>query len=88
MVEPHHVYRFGCVFGGKLTLLRWPERTKVSLVAKTLYAIPAKPLDPDEAWKSWFPNVVGQPVEAEHFLVEEQPGDVLDTLSRHLKAII
>lgn len=35
----------GCVFGGKLTALRWPEREIVSVAAKTQYAIPAKPLD-------------------------------------------
>ncbi len=35
----------GCVFGGKLTALRWPERETVSVPAKTQYAVPAKPLD-------------------------------------------
>ncbi|MEM6971625.1 MAG: polynucleotide kinase-phosphatase [Pseudomonadota bacterium] len=35
----------GCVFGGKLTALRWPERDLVSVPAARQYAEPAKPLD-------------------------------------------
>ena len=35
----------GCVFGGKLTALRWPERETVSVAAHRQYAEPAKPLD-------------------------------------------
>ena len=35
----------GCVFGGKLTALRWPERETVSVPAKKQYAVAAKPLD-------------------------------------------
>ncbi|WP_346909690.1 polynucleotide kinase-phosphatase [uncultured Roseibium sp.] len=35
----------GCVFGGKLTALRWPERETVSVAAWQQYAVPAKPLD-------------------------------------------
>ncbi len=33
----------GCVFGGKLTALRWPERTLVSAPAAHTYYAPAKP---------------------------------------------
>lgn len=33
----------GCVFGGKLTALRWPEREIVSVAAKQTYAEPARP---------------------------------------------
>ncbi|MDQ3480114.1 MAG: polynucleotide kinase-phosphatase [Actinomycetota bacterium] len=36
----------GCVFGGKLTALRWPEREVVSVAAKQTYAEPAKPFRP------------------------------------------
>lgn len=39
----------GCVFGGKLTALRWPERETVSIPAKTQYAVPAKPLQTDQS---------------------------------------
>jgi protein phosphatase len=33
----------GCVFGGKLTALRWPERELVSVPARRVYAQPARP---------------------------------------------
>ncbi len=35
----------GCVFGGKMTALRWPERETVSVPAMKQYAEPVKPLD-------------------------------------------
>lgn len=34
----------GCVFGGKLTALRWPERELVSVAAAREYFAPARPL--------------------------------------------
>jgi protein phosphatase len=34
----------GCVFGGKLSALRWPEREVVSVPAARIYFEPAKPL--------------------------------------------
>jgi protein phosphatase len=33
----------GCVFGGKLTALRWPEHELVSVPARRVYAEPARP---------------------------------------------
>lgn len=36
----------GCVFGGKLTALRWPERELVSVPAEKTYFEPIKPLVP------------------------------------------
>ena len=36
----------GCVFGGKLTALRWPEKELVSVPARQTYAEPARPLVP------------------------------------------
>ncbi|MEM1094055.1 MAG: polynucleotide kinase-phosphatase [Bacteroidota bacterium] len=36
----------GCVFGGKLTALRYPEREVVSVPAARVYAEPARPLVP------------------------------------------
>jgi protein phosphatase len=40
----------GCVFGGKLTALRWPEREIISIPAKRTYAQPARPfLNPQPA---------------------------------------
>lgn len=35
----------GCVFGGKLTALRYPEETLVSVKARQTYCEPARPLD-------------------------------------------
>ncbi|MEM6487613.1 MAG: polynucleotide kinase-phosphatase [Pseudomonadota bacterium] len=39
----------GCVFGGALTALRWPEREIVSVPAARAYAEPARPLAGDPA---------------------------------------
>jgi protein phosphatase len=39
----------GCVFGGKLTALRYPERELVSVPAKRTYYEPIKPLQPSQA---------------------------------------
>ncbi|HEY7850284.1 MAG TPA: polynucleotide kinase-phosphatase, partial [Ktedonobacterales bacterium] len=36
----------GCVFGGRLTALRWPERELVSVAAQQVWAEPARPLTP------------------------------------------
>ncbi len=38
----------GCVFGGKLTALRWPERELVSVPAQRVYYEPAKPFLPSD----------------------------------------
>lgn len=35
----------GCVFGGKLTALRWPERELVAIPAARQYAEPARPIE-------------------------------------------
>jgi len=39
----------GCVFGGSLTALRWPEREIVSVAARATYAEPARPFLPAES---------------------------------------
>jgi protein phosphatase len=36
----------GCVFGGKLTALRYPEKEIVSVPARSVYYTPARPLEP------------------------------------------
>src|SRR5207237_1355064 len=56
----------GCVFGGKLTALRWPEREIVSIPAKRVYAEPAKPFLPIE------------PPTAPDLSAQQQNDDVLD----------
>jgi protein phosphatase len=33
----------GCVFGGKLTALRWPEKEVISIPARQIYSQPSKP---------------------------------------------
>jgi protein phosphatase len=38
----------GCVFGGRLTALRWPERELVSVPAARTYYEPAKPFLPED----------------------------------------
>jgi protein phosphatase len=38
----------GCVFGGRLTALRYPEKELVSVAAAATYAEPAKPFLPEE----------------------------------------
>ncbi|MDF3033289.1 MAG: polynucleotide 3-phosphatase [Alphaproteobacteria bacterium] len=42
----------GCVFGGKLTALRYPERELVSVQATQVYCEPIKPLDYEEQSRS------------------------------------
>ena len=39
----------GCVFGGKLTALRWPEKELVSVPAHATYADPIRPFLPTDA---------------------------------------
>ena len=39
----------GCVFGGRLTALRWPEKSLVSVAARATYADPIRPLQPAPA---------------------------------------
>jgi len=38
----------GCVYGGRLTALRWPERELVSIPAHVTYAEPKRPLAPPD----------------------------------------
>ena len=37
----------GCVFGGKLTALRWPEKELISVPARETYSQPARPFLPE-----------------------------------------
>ena len=39
----------GCVFGGKLTALRWPEKELVTVPATAMHYAPARPLDAAQA---------------------------------------
>ena len=42
----------GCVFGGRLTALRWPEKELVSVPAQATYAEPSRPFLPEGAGAS------------------------------------
>jgi protein phosphatase len=55
----------GCVFGGRLTALRYPERELVSVPAARLYAEPSKPFMPPSA-------------DAPALTAQQQHDDVLD----------
>ena len=66
----------GCVFGGRLTALRYPERELVSVAAQRLYAQPARP----------FPQ--SSPAAAEELTAQQQLDDVLDLADVTGKRII
>jgi protein phosphatase len=53
----------GCVFGGKLTALRWPERECVDVPARRTYVEPVRPLNPTRP---------------ESVTLQQQDDDVLD----------
>lgn len=42
----------GCVFGGKLTALRWPEREIVSVPARRVWSEPVRPIESKRASRS------------------------------------
>lgn len=46
----------GCVFGGKLTALRYPEEEIVSVPAKQVYYDPIRPLDPGDSTNGLSPQ--------------------------------
>jgi protein phosphatase len=58
----------GCVFGGRLTALRYPERELVSVPAARIYYVPAKPFEPSP--EAAAAGGVGA--------AADRPGDLLD----------
>ena len=68
----------GCVFGGKLTALRWPERELVSVPAKRVYAEPSKPFLPVEAAT----NVVASDLSAQQ--LHDDVLDLSDVLGKRI----
>lgn len=65
----------GCVFGGKLTALRYPEKELVSVPANTMYAEPAKPFLEEE-------------LQADNLSAQHAVDDVLDLADVFGKRII
>jgi protein phosphatase len=66
----------GCVFGGRLTALRYPERELVSVAAHRVYAQPARPFLP------------ASPGAAQELTSQQQLDDVLDLADVTGKRII
>jgi protein phosphatase len=76
----------GCVFGGKVTALRWPERELVSVPAVRTYAEPARPfLGPASGSISPSP---GTPGEGGPLSAQQQHDDVLELADVSGKRII
>jgi protein phosphatase len=65
----------GCVFGGRLTALRYPEKELVSIAARRAYAVPAKPF-------------IAAPVEPSPLSAQQQLDDVLDLADVSGKRIV
>ena len=63
----------GCVFGGHLTALRYPERELVSVPAARAYCEPARPLD----YRAGLPTGADQPAAGE-LSAQHQHDDLLD----------
>jgi protein phosphatase len=57
----------GCVFGGKLTAFRYPEREVVSVAARMEYAVPKRPLSPPQS-----------PQEGDILSLQQTHDDILD----------
>lgn len=79
----------GCVFGGNLTALRYPEREVASVPARETYYEPVRPLAPPEREPGvlTLPDVLGHRViETEHMgrvsLREEDAAGALEVMSR------
>ena len=51
----------GCVFGGRLTALRWPERQFVAVPARRTYCQPARPFLPEQQQAAPFGGAEGGP---------------------------
>src|SRR6185503_17196343 len=73
----------GCVFGGKLTALRYPENELLSIAARQVYATPAKPfLVAAEVTRLTFPAADGSQSlltsAATGLTAQQQHDDLLD----------
>jgi protein phosphatase len=64
----------GCVFGGKLTALRYPERELVQVEAARVYAEPIRPLQPVETAESAVPERTAQQMHDDLLWMEDVSG--------------
>ena len=69
----------GCVFGGRLTALRWPERQLVSVAARRAYADPIRPISPRVA----APSLTAQQSQDDLLDLEDVRGKHLITTRLH-----
>ena len=67
----------GCVFGGRLTALRWPEKELVSVPAKATYAVPVRPFMPG-------PETAAAALSAQHR--EDEVLDLADVVGKRIIA--
>ncbi|MFO0745188.1 MAG: polynucleotide kinase-phosphatase [Myxococcota bacterium] len=80
----------GCVFGGKLTALRWPEKELVSVAARRVYYEPVRPLLPPPTRSGHaldFEDVGGKQILRTRYLPSvtinaEQAAAALESMSR------
>lgn len=81
----------GCVFGGKLTALRYPENEIVSVAAKETYCEPLTPLRKTSDFKSSIPDikdilntgVIYTPLAGQVKIYEENRAAALEVISRY-----
>jgi polynucleotide kinase-phosphatase len=73
----------GCVFGGRLTALRWPEKELVSVPARRAYADPVRPLAPATA-----PALTAQQAQDDLLDIEDVSGKRLITTRLHRSVTI
>jgi protein phosphatase len=73
----------GCVFGGKLTALRWPEKALVSVAARHTYADPVRPFMPETA-----PTLNAQQANDDLLDIEDVRGKRLVTTRLHRNVTI
>jgi protein phosphatase len=66
----------GCVFGGKMTALRYPERQLVDVPARAVYAESARPFLPETAQN--VENTEGVAADNSGFSAQQNADDVLD----------
>jgi protein phosphatase len=76
----------GCVFGGKLTALRYPEREIVSVPAARVYFEPARPLVPASAPAGTAPARAAAAGAADDQLAGREPAelDISDVLGKRI----